>query len=337
MYTINLPHAYAVRAELQHAAPFASERELLREQGRNYQLPESDAYAQRITEAAERWLCHAQVHSRMRDDTLVRKALGAVAFTLRWRAHDLAIPSKLSGTLGHQRALWRLVRQRLGSGTPLTVEEEDGLLVVSHDSERLGKIQRKHVGWSRPLLHDTKGAHLYLTRITGSELGYTLGCNVALTGVGGALERSSRSLRPDDGDVDCCPHAHSCALVEGIGSEPLRPVAHSGDGATERPLITVSGGSDDIQLWRDSGGTAHASVKHIVVYSPTGIEWSYVGGGPGDLAVSILTHIAGEKVAAQHAHAFAHDIVARIPHEGGVVRAAAVRAWLLARTTDLSA
>ncbi|MEM6783775.1 MAG: DUF6166 domain-containing protein [Bacteroidota bacterium] len=342
MYTINLPHSYAFRAAELPPVLVEDSGLVVREQGGGYRLPEPDAYARRIAVAAEHWLDHARERSRMKDETLVRKALDAVAFTLRHRAHDLCVPTKLSGTSRYQRALWRLVRQRVGFGTPLTVEEEDGLLVVSHHGERLGEVQRKHVGWLSPLLHEAFGARLYLTRVTGSEKGFTLGCNLGLTGVGGALERFNRAHRPDDGDVDCGPHPPSYALVEGALAEGVEKVlaqssAVDGDGATERPLVTVPDGGDDIRLWRDSGGTAHACVEHVVVYSPTGLEWGYVGGGPGDLAVSILAQVAGAEAAAQHAHAFVHDVVARIPHEGGVVRAAAVWAWLLARTTDLSA
>ncbi|MEO1076051.1 MAG: DUF6166 domain-containing protein [Bacteroidota bacterium] len=208
---------------------------------------------------------------------------------------------------------------------------------MSHDNERLGEVPQKHVSWLRPLLDASGGVQLRLTRVTGSERGYTVGCNIALTGIGGALERLRSSLHPDDGSDDLGPHARPYGFMGGIERAQAHSYAVGGDGATERPRVSVAGDSEDIRLWRGPGGTAHATVPHVVTYSPTGLEWGYIGGGPGDLAVSILTYVAGEEAAAQHAHVFTHDIVARIPREGGVLRAAAVEAWLLARTTDLSA
>ncbi|MEL7170025.1 MAG: DUF6166 domain-containing protein [Bacteroidota bacterium] len=340
MYITTLRHTLPTCAQVARQALADETGLVVRDKTGGYQIPESDAYARRIAGSAERWLRYARAHSRMHNDTLVRKALDAVAFTLRWRANDLAVPSKLSGTSAHQRALWQLVRQRVGFGVPLSVADEDGLLVVSHDDARLGEIQRKHVGWVHPLLDTGGGARVHLTRITGSERGYTLGCNIALTGLGGALERLDRVRGHEVGGDGSGPYTLT-RTVPGSAKEPLvLPRLIGGDGATEVPLVEVFSDADsveDIRLWRASDGSAQANVEHVVTYSPTGIEWGYVGAGPGDLAVSILTHVAGLEATSQHAHALAHDIIARIPHEGGVIRAADMRAWLLARTTDLSA
>lgn len=68
-------------------------------------------------------------------------------------------------------------------------------------------------------------------------------------------------------------------------------------------------------------------LPHVVLHSPTGIEWGYGGSGPADLALSLLADHLGEtptrsqlehglSVAwALHQH-FKAEVVARWPHEG---------------------
>jgi hypothetical protein len=47
-----------------------------------------------------------------------------------------------------------------------------------------------------------------------------------------------------------------------------------------------------VKLWRDQYGRARADIPHIVVHSPTGIEWGYYGSGPADLAISLACYFA---------------------------------------------
>lgn len=44
---------------------------------------------------------------------------------------------------------------------------------------------------------------------------------------------------------------------------------------------------------REHGKPTHALV-HVVVHSPSGLEWGFAGSGPSDLALSILTDHFGE-------------------------------------------
>lgn len=46
--------------------------------------------------------------------------------------------------------------------------------------------------------------------------------------------------------------------------------------------------------------------------SPTGFAWGYGGSGPAALAHSILTHFAGDGVAARHYQTFKSDCIAKL-------------------------
>ncbi len=308
---------------------------LVRESGTAYRLPAADAYAKRLAEEAERWLDHVRERSRMKEETLVRKALHSVAFSLRHRAHDLAVPTKLAGTAKHQRQLWEAVRARVPLGTPLDIHEErDGQgdggrvrLAVSHDGERLGEVQPKHVGWFAPLV--PFGAGVFLTRVTGHETeGYRLGMNVCFGRVGGAVSALRHALGTDLGGDGSGPQSGAEAAVA------LRPVpaparVHGGDGAAGSPPALAS---EDVRLWRDRDGTAHASVPHAVRHSPTGVEWGYGGSGPADLARSVLLRFADEATAERLYQLYKAEVIARVPEAGGTIRAADVRAWLAVHT-----
>jgi len=149
-------------------------------------LDAADLYARRIAREAEAWLALARERTRLRDDALTRKALDAVASTMRHRAHSLFVPTKLAGVMAHQPALWRLVRDLVRLGTALDVREEHGTVVVSYGGDDVGSIQRKHLGWLVPLL--PFGTRVYLLRVTGHERqGYTLGLNVAVGHTGAAV------------------------------------------------------------------------------------------------------------------------------------------------------
>ena len=69
-------------------------------------------------------------------------------------------------------------------------------------------------------------------------------------------------------------------------------------------------------------------MPHATRHSPTGIEWGYGGSGPADLALSVLLALADERAAGALYQRFKHEVVARIPEAGGVLRAVDVRAWV---------
>lgn len=302
-----------------------------------YELPPADAYARRMAEAAEQWLAFVRERSRMKEQTLVSKALHALAFSLRHRAHDLAVPTNLAGTAKHQPALWRLLRERVGFGTPLEVEEVTDVrrvrLVVSFEGETLAEIRSKHVPWLRPLV--PFGASLYLVRVTGQEADYTLGLNVAIGHAGAAVKALQHALGVDaQGDGYGDEKASQTVVVPAVATPPVLPEP-GGDGAATD--VVVPPHPEDVVLWRDEHGVAHASIPHAVRHSPSGIEWGYGGSGPADLALSVLLAFTDEATAERLYVRFKDEVIVRLPHEGGVLHAQAVWRWVASRTGDHAA
>ena len=285
----------------------------------NIPLTEPEVRVQRVAAEAARWLAFAGERTRMRPETLLAKALQSTCFSVETGASGFAVPSKLVRVSENQRRLWALVRDGYDRYGRLEVDTStvEGVRVCVGD-EVLGEVQSKHVPWVRPLL--AFGLTVHLSRVTGHETdGHTLGANVVFGGVGRALAALAEALGSGDG-----------ASGDGAaGGTPggLRLVVPEPD-----PL----GPSGDIVLWREARGTAHASVgtaegarlHHVVRHSPTGIEWGYGGSGPSDLALSVLTALAGADAAERHYRAFVAEVVSCLPRPGGVLRADRVRAWL---------
>ena len=281
-----------------------------------------EARAAEVAAQAGRWLAFATDRSRMRPDTLLAKALTSATFSVLHRASSLAVPSKLAGTSKHQRPLWGLVRDPAEPWAPLTIEVMPDAITASLDDEALGTLQAKHLGWVRPLI--PFGLTVHLGRVTGSETeGYTLGANVVLGHVGRALDRLLDALGTE-----------SSASGDGVATaepeppaSPLRLVVRP-----EADVLRPGYDAQDVVLYRRVDGTACASVRHVPRHSPTGIEWGYAGSGPADLARSVLLALTDEATAERLYPAFKADVVARVPHAGGVLRAADVRAWVAAQT-----
>jgi hypothetical protein len=283
-------------------------------------LTESEVRAQRVAAEATRWLAFAGERTRMRPETLLAKTLQSACFSVETGASGFAVPSKLVRVSENQRRLWALVRDGYDRYERLDVDTStvEGVRVCVGD-EVLGEVQSKHVPWVRPLV--AFGLTVHLSRVTGHETeGHTLGLNVVFGGVGRALAALTEALGSGDGA------SGDGAAAEGT-SVGLRLVVP--DPAPLDP-------SEDIVLWREARGTAHASVgtaegarlQHVVRHSPTGIEWGYGGSGPSDLALSVLTALAGADAAERHYRAFVAEVVSRLPRPGGVLRADRVRAWL---------
>lgn len=294
----------------------------------------AEARASEIAEQASHWLAFATERTRMRHETLLKKALSSVAFSVHHGASSFAVPSKLAGTSKHQRALWALVRNPAEPWTTLSLDATDDGITVSYDDETLGTVQTKHLGWARPLL--PFGLTVHLNRVTGHEHAevsprYRLGGNVAFGHVGSALDRLLDALGETGGPSASGDGATTAepSVCNASASGRLRLVVQGG--CPIRPEDdTLRSGYDpsDVVLYRQVDGTACASVDHIVRHSPSGIEWGYTGSGPADLARSVLLAITDESTVERCYQAFKAEVLAHVPFAGGVLRAADVRRWL---------
>ena len=199
---------------------------------------------------------------------------------------------------------------------------------MRHDGAPLGLVQSKHCPWVRPLV--PFGLTVYLARVTGTEgthRGYRLGCNVAFGHVGEALRRLADGARGTGGDgAPTAPFVDDRSPLRLVVPGEVRPEPI---GVPVRPEYeALTGDAEDVVLWRTLEGEAHASVPHAARHSPTGIEWGYGGSGPADLALSVLLSLVDERAANALYHRFKHEVVAAVPEEGGVLRAADVRRWV---------
>jgi len=102
------------------------------------------------------------------------------------------------------------------------------------------------------------------------------------------------------------------------------------NGPCEQTMRTLAPGADmDIRLWRDPSGQALVNIpQSLVLHSPTGFEWGYGGSGPADLALNILNLYVKPPEAWRLHQAFKQEVIARMPREGGIIRAGQVKAWI---------
>ena len=285
-------------------------------------VPPDEAHLGVLSRETERWLTFAVERTRMTPRVVTAKALSCLAYSVHRGARSLAVPSKLTGTREHQRRLWELVRAgyRPYEALGLDLASTDGI-TVTYDGDPIGAVQTKHVPWARPLV--PFGLTVHLARVTGSDReGWTLGVNVVFGNVGEALGK----------------------LLDALGTSGD---GHAGDGQTgavpvvraiPRPAVECLPSTTlpeplDVVLYRTVDGRACASLEHIVRHSPTGLDWARIGAGCADLALSILTRVAGVHVAEQHYVDFHHEVVAALPFAGGVLRAEDVRRWLSAQSS----
>lgn len=69
--------------------------------------------------------------------------------------------------------------------------------------------------------------------------------------------------------------------------------------------------------------------SYRVRHSPAGPEWGYLGSGPADLALWILTDRSGDPDwADRHYQAFKDEVVAAVPRKGGRIPADRIRRWI---------
>ena len=299
-------------------------------------IPESEARARRIAAEAARWLAFATERTTMKSTVLTAKALDSVAFSVAAGASGFAVPTKLVAVREHQSRLWGLVRAGYDRYAELALNTvtTDGV-AVTLDDETLGEVQPKHHAWVRPLV--PFGLRMYISRITGHETrGHSIGVNVVVGGVGRAIAALAVALGTEAARSSGDGARSTVFPVPALPSRPKVPSGDgaSGDGATGRLRLVVPpeapvADPGDIVLVRGIDGTARATVAHTPVHSPTGIDWGRLGAGPTDLALAVLTAVAGADVAERHSADFAIEVVARLPYAGGVLRAADVRRWLV--------
>ncbi len=108
----------------------------------------------------------------------------------------------------------------------------------------------------------------------------------------------------------------------------------------------------DVHIWRDADGTLLANVPHLVHHSPSGFECGYCGSGPADLALSIIGVFVPasadgsgvrlykgqvcSRFAWAHHQAFKFEVIARLPRDGGTIRAADIHRWIADRAVDIT-
>lgn len=292
-------------------------------------IPEHEARARRIAAEAGRWLTFATVRTTMKPAVLTAKTLDSACFSVAAGASHFAVPSKLVGVKAHQRALWQIVRDGYHIHDELETDTATTSGVrVSYGDTVLGDVQPKHVAWLRPLI--PFGLTVHIARITGSETeNRTLGVNVVFGHVAPAIAALSEALGTSG---DGASGDGSVGIAPSIFPPPALPrrTATDGDGASVR--LAAIPDPADVVLFRGIDGTARATVEHVAVHSPTGFDWGRLGAGPADLALAVITAVAGKDAAERHSAAFTTEVVARVPFAGGVLRASRVRAWIARQT-----
>ena len=192
-----------------------------------------------LTDQAARWADHVFATSNLPPEYVTRKALDAVAFSIRHGLRDLSVPSKLVGVAGHQLAV-----EALALYDELPAPDRPRL-IVSHTldvhavrSDRslrpVGRVQPKHAAWLAPLLG--RGAAVHLHRVTGFErraqnLPVTLGVNVRIAGIVHALDVYAASRERAEPSTPLTLVADPSAPYQGVG-EGGRPRWQSACGAT---------------------------------------------------------------------------------------------------------
>ncbi len=86
------------------------------------------------------------------------------------------------------------------------------------------------------------------------------------------------------------------------------------------------------RLWFLDGTGVRQPVEHVVSRSPSGLAWGYVGNGPADAALSILTAATGDAQLAERRHEeFMRDVLTKLQvNERFALPAAQVEGWVAA-------
>jgi hypothetical protein len=121
------------------------------------------------------------------------------------------------------------------------------------------------------------------------------------------------------GDV---PTAEECSCYGELVPEDCRRFLDGADRVPDIHLRRIPGAEDQV------GGALVDIPQRFVYHSPTGFEWGYGGSGPSDLALNVLGLFLPPSEAWRLHHDYKRDVIARMPHEGGTIEAADVRAWI---------
>lgn len=121
-----------------------------------------------------------------------------------------------------------------------------------------------------------------------------------------------------------------------LGHPPERMALQSVTAKDDRVLIFDRVGNETAQIrLADSLGDPVNRMRPLaqeyVLHSPTGLEFGYVGSGPADCALNVLSLVVSPREAWRLHQDFKGDVIARIPREGGTVFLCDVRAWIAAR------
>jgi len=86
----------------------------------------------------------------------------------------------------------------------------------------------------------------------------------------------------------------------------------------------------DVNCYRDENGISTNVPRRIIRHSPDGFEWGYLGSGPADFALNILSCYIGEQEAKSGGlyQAFKSKFIANLPKEGGTIKREDVMRWL---------
>lgn len=86
----------------------------------------------------------------------------------------------------------------------------------------------------------------------------------------------------------------------------------------------------DVVCSRDGNGIKTNVPRRIIRHSPDGFEWGYMGSGPSDFALNILSVYIGQKEAQGGGlyQSFKLEFVAKLPTEGGTIKQKNVFRWL---------
>jgi hypothetical protein len=149
----------------------------------------NDAYTRRLVTEAKQWAGYAQRNSNLSSTRVNNMALEATAFSLRYRAHSIAIPTKLVGTRALQDALELLVTTNASPWHKLDLSMSEARIEAYYEGVLLGWLWPGHV-WVWPLL--TVGLEVRLLTVTGTDEEWKwLGCNVVITEVTRAIEAAT--------------------------------------------------------------------------------------------------------------------------------------------------
>lgn len=81
--------------------------------------------------------------------------------------------------------------------------------------------------------------------------------------------------------------------------------------------------------------TVERELSVVGRHSPTGFEWGYLGSGPAELALSILTEHLGFEPPPELYERFKVGVVARFPELGWSRSSRSIAAWIARNTRSL--